>query len=672
MDSKNAASTPRPTVPEPTLSTLSPSRGIILPLVDFAVVTTSEITKSILRESWNVGGQAVNWLAATAVSFLAPGYRSAARARLDQSESLQDVIGSTRAQPGSRSPWPRVGEDEVLLSNAQTSLLRQQPNINHGKALFERSEFVAHRGKPTALDRASCGGLTEVKLAALAFIDRSALRLRLCAREAVRGGWSGLCCWCCRRSRALTAPPNVHIVSPARLVLSGHAESMQHRPPSDVDPAVSPAPSRHLPTPSAPPSGSATQHLITRVCGYTAEVHAVRTVDGYVLSLLRIPRIGSSRVALFQHGIVDTASAWVSTGSVFSLAARAYQRGYDVFLCNLRGTNDAMAANGMVLGGGLMGGPLSPPGAAAAPASSPSLPKAHDELLPSDGAFWDFSVDDHALDVAGHVRYVRRLKRAERSQRKALQSQAAEHQRAAERARHQWREHDGGGSRTPRLDALPVAERRALSIPRPLAGVAVGSADEIAESPTCAPREGDARTPDSDRSPQALPEGSPAPAPAAPPGPDDLDDVRIVAIGHSMGGCVLLMYLLVCAALRRPTGLTRVILLSPAGLHRHLPTPHRLVLLTCYYLGVVAGSRPFPQRSPVLQVRLLIACVRCSGEASKRDFPPPRYLQRLVALALQDLKMLQGTVRVFVGASYAGNPPWCTPPRPPSSDSESS
>lgn len=65
-----------------------------------------------------------------------------------------------------------------------------------------------------------------------------------------------------------------------------------------------------------------------------------------VLTLIRIPRVESRRVAFFQHGLLDSASAWVSTGNVFSLAARAYQSGYDVFLGNFRGSNDALGVSG--------------------------------------------------------------------------------------------------------------------------------------------------------------------------------------------------------------------------------------------------------------------------------------------------------------------------------------
>lgn len=48
--------------------------------------------------------------------------------------------------------------------------------------------------------------------------------------------------------------------------------------------------------------------------GYPLEIHTVTTADGVVLQMERIPRPGSSRVAFFLHGILDTSLTWVSSG----------------------------------------------------------------------------------------------------------------------------------------------------------------------------------------------------------------------------------------------------------------------------------------------------------------------------------------------------------------------
>ena len=97
---------------------------------------------------------------------------------------------------------------------------------------------------------------------------------------------------------------------------------------------------------------SATCCLIASA-GYPVQLHHATTVDGYILPVIRIPRPDSHRwaflvcpcictaqdmscfacrVVFLQHGLLDSPAAWVSSGRIVSLAFRAYQAGYDVFL----------------------------------------------------------------------------------------------------------------------------------------------------------------------------------------------------------------------------------------------------------------------------------------------------------------------------------------------------
>lgn len=46
------------------------------------------------------------------------------------------------------------------------------------------------------------------------------------------------------------------------------------------------------------------------------------------------------------------------------------------------------------------------------------------------------------------------------------------------------------------------------------------------------------------------------------------DDFEIIAVAHSMGGMAVLMYLVKCGMDAIPTGLSKAILLSPAGIHK--------------------------------------------------------------------------------------------------------
>ena len=71
------------------------------------------------------------------------------------------------------------------------------------------------------------------------------------------------------------------------------------------------------------------------------EDHFVITEDGYILNLFRIKHreteYGAPAV-LLQHGIVDTADAWLVHDADKALAFRLASEGYDVFLGNNRGT----------------------------------------------------------------------------------------------------------------------------------------------------------------------------------------------------------------------------------------------------------------------------------------------------------------------------------------------
>jgi hypothetical protein len=97
----------------------------------------------------------------------------------------------------------------------------------------------------------------------------------------------------------------------------------------------------------------------------------------------------------------------------------------------------------------------------------------------------------------------------------------------------------------------------------------------------------------------------------------DANDVKIVCVGHSMGGCVLLLYALFSKALRRPHWLSRLVLLSPAGLHIALASVPNIMLRAMKAVYQFDGNRPFPMRS----------------------YP----LQRIAARVLQDFKRLQST-----------------------------
>ena len=139
-------------------------------------------------------------------------------------------------------------------------------------------------------------------------------------------------------------------------------------------------------THSLPP---ATHSLLTKsMLGYPLEEYSVHTSDHYCLVLFRIPRPESTRAVLLQHGVMDTALAWVADTPSLSLAIQAYLRGYDVFFGSTRGT-DGHYASGR---------------------------RRHEILDVRDREYWDFTIDDLLLDYRAFVQSVFVIKERERRQ----------------------------------------------------------------------------------------------------------------------------------------------------------------------------------------------------------------------------------------------------------------
>ncbi|XP_031392329.1 triacylglycerol lipase 2-like [Punica granatum] len=112
---------------------------------------------------------------------------------------------------------------------------------------------------------------------------------------------------------------------------------------------------------------------------YVCEEHTVRTGDGYILGLQRIPvgqSGGTSRdrpPVLLQHGILADGTTWILLPPGKSLAFLLADNGFDVWIANSRGT----ASSG------------------------------HVSLSPSDAAFWDWSWDKLAsFDLPAAFAYV--------------------------------------------------------------------------------------------------------------------------------------------------------------------------------------------------------------------------------------------------------------------------
>ncbi|XP_049765584.1 lipase 3-like [Schistocerca cancellata] len=116
--------------------------------------------------------------------------------------------------------------------------------------------------------------------------------------------------------------------------------------------------------------------------GYPCEEHVVETEDGYILRMFRIPYGKASPLVpgerkpavLVQHGLMNSADDWVIMGPNASLAYILADKGYDVWLGNIRGN---------------------------------WYSQRHRTLSPEEDKYWRFSWHEHGIyDMPAQIDYV--------------------------------------------------------------------------------------------------------------------------------------------------------------------------------------------------------------------------------------------------------------------------
>ncbi|XP_023224001.1 lysosomal acid lipase/cholesteryl ester hydrolase-like [Centruroides sculpturatus] len=120
---------------------------------------------------------------------------------------------------------------------------------------------------------------------------------------------------------------------------------------------------------------------IIRSKGYPVEEYSVRTKDGYVLSVQRIPyglsgkqNTANRPVAYLQHGLLESATDWVLNFPNQSLGYILADSGYDVWLGNQRGN---------------------------------TYSKKHVEYSTKEERFWNFTIDEFAkYDVPDTIEFI--------------------------------------------------------------------------------------------------------------------------------------------------------------------------------------------------------------------------------------------------------------------------
>jgi pimeloyl-ACP methyl ester carboxylesterase len=110
-------------------------------------------------------------------------------------------------------------------------------------------------------------------------------------------------------------------------------------------------------------------------------MHKVQTPDGYILTVFRIPGLtgeaanANKPAVLFQHGILDSADAWIMNKAEVAPAFVVARLGYDVWLGNTRGNKYS---------------------------------REHIKLTTYDAAFWDFDFQTMGEgDIPGIISYIR-------------------------------------------------------------------------------------------------------------------------------------------------------------------------------------------------------------------------------------------------------------------------
>jgi hypothetical protein len=296
-------------------------------LVDGSIVFTAEALKSLTQQSFHLGGQLVNGIVSSFLSWtFEPGYAAARRARVAVARVAGDLAKHSQGTFDGISNL--LQEFEARIEPAEDASVPSSrlvaPHavraISNGNLLESSGETIAHQSQPTAANRWSPGVVEDCKLETLFKIDSCTISCRRKVSSAFLIFPS--CRGCCRRQHIripqtkpagrrptalrsvatdLIAPPSGLLSNTARCVrgrrLSDPVKQKARRRPTSVPPdtKLSASPVRPLVPvhPSQRPpnvsraywplpklsSLSAACHIIDSVCGYPAQTYAVRTVD---------------------------------------------------------------------------------------------------------------------------------------------------------------------------------------------------------------------------------------------------------------------------------------------------------------------------------------------------------------------------------------------------------
>ncbi|KFM23313.1 Lysosomal acid lipase/cholesteryl ester hydrolase [Auxenochlorella protothecoides] len=338
--------------------------------------------------------------------------------------------------------------------------------------------------------------------------------------------------------------------------------------------------------------------------GYPLEEHTVTTSDGYILTMHRIPRTGGKEVTLFQHGVLDTSLGWVANGSVGSQAFAAYDAGFDVWLGNSRS----------------------------------NAPRMHADRACQGLRYWHYSANEQAMgDVGAQVEHIHAVKMAELG---GSNGGGNERERGGAAGEGTATSHAAGRFREDAPATRSSSRRRRTSGSNGVAPRRAPSADELQGDD-----EGESRQP----APPARDDATPLPTTHCKglsfripeerrdPAPEHLP-YNLQGVGHSLGAACLLMYVTVCRMQGRPHRLRRLVLMSPAGFHSHVPR----TIAACKWLMPWAA-------------RLMDLVLPGRGLGLRLPSPFLRYVTFKLTLDLSELPALQSLVRRSMQALMSGD-----------------
>lgn len=276
---------------------------------------------------------------------------------------------------------------------------------------------------------------------------------------------------------------------------------------------------------------------VIHLSGYPLEVHKVVTIDGYIITMHRIPRPEAKKATFFMHGMLDSSICWVAGGITCSPAFEAYNQGHDVWLGNSRNTPPREHINADVQSG---------------------------------WEYWKFTSNELGeRDIESFVNLIDEVKQKELGtfKQEQISSVIPQHKTTLPHLQEECIKLDkpshatrnGGSFRTRTIAKSREMLKRFKA--RASRGLSLGDLDFRSGS------EGKERA----QAPDSVADEAPNQAMEESEMLEETQPYSLSAVGHSLGCASILIYVVSRLRKGKQHGFDRLVLLAPAGYHRNLP-----------------------------------------------------------------------------------------------------